>query len=228
MGAFGMGQETPAEQLLRMIEGPPEVAGAPRLPGGRSWGRVWSGLRGIWTRCVKWVMPIERRADPFLWSVRLSNRFLWIMLIGLGAYTLRDFTRGGPKPSPELVGLSDRLASGDTQVQSVPSVDAAAQSLPQYLAAFASRNPFTGSAFVQQQGQPAAKQTVKNRLEELAAGVTVVGIDRGPTPVALIEDVGQQRTHFVKVGDSINGLLVKEISPQGVIVSYEGEEMALH
>ena len=67
----------------------------------------------------------------------------------------------------------------------------------------------------------------KSKLEELVGGLTVVGINRGRVPEALIEDAKATRTYFVKIGDDLNGLKVKAIDQNGVTVTYEGEETTL-
>ena len=66
-----------------------------------------------------------------------------------------------------------------------------------------------------------------NRLAELTASLTVVGIGLGRVPDALIEDTEEKRTFFVRIGDRINDLVVESIESNGVVVSYEGQETLL-
>ena len=89
----------------------------------------------------------------------------------------------------------------------------------------AARNPFRLSAG--RLSEPATGQTVRSKLLELTSQLTVVGINRGRVPEALIEDKDAKRTHFVKVGDQINGVTIIRIDSQGVTVRYEGEETTL-
>ena len=65
------------------------------------------------------------------------------------------------------------------------------------------------------------------KLADLVSSLTVVGINRGTVPEALIEDTQAKRTHFVKVGDQVNGVTISSISSEGVKVTYEGEEAIL-
>ena len=99
--------------------------------------------------------------------------------------------------------------------------------LSEYLTAVTQRNPFTGRGAGVEVASQAATQTARHQLEESANGLSVVGIDRGANPVALVEEKAQQKTFVVKVGDEINGLRVVRIGPEGVVVSYEGEETLL-
>ena len=43
--------------------------------------------------------------------------------------------------------------------------------------------------------------------------------------MALIEHAAQQKTYVVRVGDEINGMVVKKISSEGVLLTYEGKEI---
>ncbi|MBI3011938.1 MAG: hypothetical protein HYY58_05575, partial [Candidatus Omnitrophica bacterium] len=143
-------------------------------------------------------------------------------LAGLGTYVVLDLLVIQPKPRPGRI-LAIGNATTASEVSPAKSADSL-QPLADYLASVTQYNPFTGAA--QGQAAPVIK-TTKRRLEELASGLMVVGIDRGPNPVALIEHGAQQRTYTVKVGDEINGMIVKEISSEGVVVSYEGEQLLL-
>jgi len=222
MGAF---KETAEEHLLRMIEGPqgtdPPSKPIPASVVRQFKDRTQELVARLWGR----VLPARRRrygTDTFLWNLRLASRLLWVVLAGLGTYVVLDLMVIQPKPRPGRV-----LAIGNATTASEVSPANPADSLKplaDYLASVTQRNPFTGAS----KGHEApVVKTTKRRLEELASGLVVVGIDRGPNPVALIEHSAQQRTYVVKVGDEINGLIVNAISSEGVVVSYEGEEILL-
>ncbi len=216
------GKETPAEQLLRMIEAPSSPESASKPTDATAIHRpidMWRQLAG---RLWRSVLPPRRELDTFLWNLRLAQRILWICLAGLGAYVIVQVivTPSRPQPHRLLAGGAVTPATTATPTAEASNV---LKPLPDYLAVVKARNPFTGQAA----GSEAVKRTAKKKLEELVGGFTVVGIDRGPNPVALIENTSQQKTYMVKVGDEINGMQIKQINADGVVITYEGEEILL-
>jgi len=213
-------KETAEEQLLRMIEGPQGAQTLPPPPPrGSLVKRITATVQGFVTQLWRRVVPKRREADLVLANLRRASRVLWVFLAAVGAYVLIDLLLFQPKPRV----IRPTVSTTDGATVSTAAPETQLRPLADYMAAVEQRNPFTGSASL---FQPLIK-TARHRLEELASSLIVVGIDRGPQPEAIIEDTTQQRTHFVKVGDEINGLLIKEISPKGVIVGYEGEELLL-
>ena len=214
-------KETPAEQLLRMIEGgsgPAVSPGTPSSPIGRAAALVQSIRGRFWFR----RRMVRRNTDAMLGNIRLGQRVLWIVLLGLTAYLAAEVLLVKPR-----IPVSRITASGETPTTVDSGTEGTAnplRPLSEYLAAVEVRNPFTGSGATSAPPVVSAKQ----RLEEMAQGLAVVGIDRGEHPEALIEDSKLQRTYFVKVGDTLNGMTISEINPQGVVLTYEGEEFLLH
>ena len=218
-------KETAEEQLLKMIEGPRgsrDVApGASPRPAPRP--RRTALFRHVGERVWRALLPPRREADVFLWNLRLTQRVVWIALAGLGAYVVADLLVFQParrtwRAKPVPPGRQATALSG-IKPESRPL-----KPLAEYVSTIAQHNPFTGvSALL---GLPTT-QTAKRRLEEMAGNFTVVGVDRGAHPIALIEQKNPQRTYMVKAGDDLGGLTVKTIGPEGVVVTYEGEELAL-
>lgn len=222
MGPSKKPKDTPAEQLLRMIEGP-QPAAAP-AKGGESVplmrrADLW---RGVIAAVRRRLLPSRQEVDVFLWNLRLVQRVLWVVLAGLGLYVVLDFFLVKP-PRRMAQVASVQMPENGASVESTEGTGAL-KPLSGYLGAIQERNPFTGVSDLLVQSP---LKTAQRRLEELAQGLTVVGIDRGANPEAIIEDRVQQRTYFVKVGDELNGMHVKDISSQGVVVTYEGQELVL-
>ena len=218
-------KETAEEQLLKMIEGPrgsrdvaPRTAARPsQRP------QLLVLFQSLGERVRRMLLPPRREADMFLWILRVAKRALWVGLAGLGAYVVVDLLLFQParrtlhaKPS-QPNRQATALSAGKPEARPL-------KPLAEYVSTVAQHNPFTGvSALL----SLPATQTAKRKLEEMAGNFTVVGVDRGAHPIALIEQKNPQRTYMVKVGDDLGGLTVKTISPEGVVVTYEGEELAL-
>lgn len=66
---------------------------------------------------------------------------------------------------------------------------------------------------------------VPSGLRELAKNLSLVGIYMGMYPEAMVEDKTEKKTYFLKQGNEIKGLKVKEILPDRIILEYKGEEM---
>lgn len=219
-------KETAEEQLLRMIEGPggPRSARAPQR--GFSPRQLVQRIRA--RSSVLWPFAPAGQAnqdqtDGFLRRMHVAERFLWVVLAGLGVYLAADLVLI-KRRLPAVAMRATPEAGSHSSSQPVMAEDQL-KPLAEYREAIMARNPF-GSA-TKGAGESAGGQGSKGKLAELTASLSVVGINRGAVPEALIEDAGAQRTHFVKVGDQVNGLTVKSIDQRGVTLTYEDEELTL-
>lgn len=217
------GKETPAEQLLRMIEGSPAPGGHTTPAATPSLQRLLEIVQDAVARLRQLLLPSRREADTLLWNLRVAQRVLWVALAGLGAYVAFDLVF--VRPASRLARAP--AATGGQAAAPSPESGQAIKPLSDYLAGVQIRNPFTGIAGGTLLAERPVAKTTKQRLEELAQHLVVVGIDRGPRPEAIVEDTSQQRTYFVRIGDEINGLVIRDISANGVLVAYEGEETLL-
>ena len=205
-----------------MIEGP---SASPKGPmGGFSPERLLEPLREPLDRFKRWIKGGSAGhrdgGDPFLAQLRLAGRIGWAILAGLGLYLIVDVVILQPRP-PRLTSTRP-ASSGESKV--VPVEDTAGR-LQAYRQTLAARNPFRlETARVD---ETPSSQTAKAKLAELTRSLTVVGINRGVIPEALIEDAQAKRTHFVKVGEQVNGVTISAIGQEGVKVTYEGEEAVL-
>ena len=205
-----------------MIEGPGGPAPSKSPLRGWSPGALLEQLRGGFDglrRRLSPPPPQHERGDVLLARLRLAERIMWVVLIGLGAYLATDVFVLQLKP-PKLAAIP--AGSGAAATAEEPSM----KPLVEYRQTLADRNPFALAVHAVAGVAPSGPQA-KSKLEELVGGLTVVGINRGRVPEALIEDAKATRTYFVKIGDDLNGLKVKAIDQNGVTVTYEGEETTL-
>lgn len=216
-------KETAAEQLLRMIEAPAArgaAAGGPKPPGLRLPNLREQAAEWSW-RLRRAFMPARLHGDTVLWNLQIASRALWGVLGCLGLYALVALVIAPPPPRRLPV-----FAPPPGGEASTPAAIAAQPPLSQYFSALQERNPFTGLAASVAVAVRDTK-TARQRLQELAQELVVVGINRGAEPEALIEDAAQRRTVIVKPGDLIGGVKVREINAQGVLLVYEGEELLI-
>ncbi len=220
-------RETAEEQLLRMIEGP-QGSGAPSTPSGASGSgrpspkRPAASLQDVLSWRWRRLFPRRTHAntDAFLWNLKLTQQIMWVVLFALSAYVAYDLVTVQPKPRRHAVSAP---VSSAPAPDSVPAHIKELRPLSEYLSVVMQRNPFTGAIA----GLAPVVKTAKRRLQEMIGGLSIVGIDRGPNPVALIEDKEGQRTYIVKAGDRIKEMEVQKIDANGVVLSYEGEQIVL-
>ncbi len=215
-------KETAEEQLLRMIEGPPS-ASPKGSPGSFSPERLRDGLRDSVETLKRWMRGSQSHresGDAFLAQLQLAGRIFWAVLGALGLYLIVDVVI--LQPAPPHLALVPQPSSGTAHSTSVEDAAGRSQAYRQTLI---SRNPFRLE--VERAAKTPSSQTAKSRLLELVGSLVVVGINRGAVPEALIEDTQNKRTHFVKVGDQINGITISGIDQERVTVTYEGEEAVL-
>lgn len=62
------------------------------------------------------------------------------------------------------------------------------------------------------------------RIEDLMRTYSLKGIALTGDPEAIVQDLNQQKMFFVKIGDSLGPLKIKEIAEGKIIVSYQNQE----
>lgn len=80
--------------------------------------------------------------------------------------------------------------------------------------------------------KPLVKEEIRESIpeipiEELIGNLALLGIVAGENPQAIIEDKKQQKTFFLREGESAGGILLKKIADGTVTVIYKGEEFNL-
>jgi hypothetical protein len=152
---------------------------------------------------------------------------LWSGLIGFGIYFAYNFVVS------RQISYQDRLTQPRRVAMTLPTdggVPALKEAKPDsyYVGALQNPNPFTGTGEEQVQiVEEPRGPSPKDQLEAMSKAVVVVGINRGAIPDAILEDSEQKRTHFVKVGDSVNELKVIEIKHNSVVLGYAGETVEI-
>ena len=216
-------KDTAEEQLLKLIEGspastpsPPSVSPLERL---RDRWRAFAAQMGR-----RFSLRRRPRADPFITNLRWGGRLLWVVLVGLTCVLVIDLVspRGSYRASKDLSSSTDSLGRASSA-----KPEDYLKPLSVYIGSTGSRNPFGTAGGTQPVVETPVSKQAQNKLENMAQGLVIVGIDKSGNPRALIEDTNQHRTYFVKVGEELNGMMVKRISDSGVVLSYEGKEIDL-
>ena len=161
--------------------------------------------------------------------IRYLTYIFWVILTGLAVYLVSEgthfyFERSESKAlQPAMSAESPALAQ-----MAIVRADEKVRALQAQLDPLRQQNPFTGITQQQVLVQEASAEPAKPQLSQLIEGLTLVGINRGAGPEAFIEDKAQNRTYFVKVGQSVRNLKVKSIGADNtVVLELDGEEITL-
>jgi len=65
------------------------------------------------------------------------------------------------------------------------------------------------------------------QFQEITKDLSLVGIYWGASPEAMIEDTAAKKTYFLKRGDEVKGIIIKEILKDRVVLQYRNEEIEL-
>lgn len=211
------------ERLLRVIE--KSQARTPSASGHRQslnpihWFRMWLARR--------YAQPVGKNSDLVLRLLKILSFFLWLGLIGFGAYFGYNYA------VERQMSFQQRLApkSPTLPIEIEAEVVATPKDVKPdsyYVGALQNPNPFTGAGEEKVQVVEVDRgPSPKEKLSAMTKNLVIVGINRGPVPDAIIEDSEQKRTFFVKVGDSINELSVKEVKHDSVVLGFENETIEI-
>ncbi len=206
-----MGQKplTPEEKLFAVIQRGGQGASTRRL------NLPSLSLKFLWPRLK------EAIAHPRL-NLVVANRTLFGLigvLVVAGVLNPLAF-----RPDVDMV-----MAKAIQQVQPVTIAPplTGLKPLETYQRAFVEHNPFRLSqpapVEMAQQLPPPAGPSV----EELVKDFRLVGIAWGEKPIAMIEQVSQQHTYFVKAGESLAPFTVKAVLRDHILLTLDQREIEL-
>ena len=212
------------ERLLRVIEkGQARTASvAMEANKGSSlfkWIRMWFAHH--------YARPIGREGDATLKMLRTLSGVLWLALACFGIYFAMNFMAHYRTPLHERAISNIKRMTGKSTGQIEAPAQAELKTQSQYVDAMQNPNPFTGSEEEVAVTDNVRGSSPAEKLAEMTKGLVVVGINRGPNPDAIVENSQEKRTYFVKAGDKINELTVKEIKHDTVLLTYEGEDVEI-
>lgn len=165
--------------------------------------------------------------NPAAIGVKEVNKLLVAGIAILAMIFVTDFVKN-MRSGGEAVRLSvtDNMAALGSIV--VPRF----KDLAEYASVVSQRNifhPFEKKIVEEKEAQEA--KVPNQRILDKTGNFKVVGISWLDTPesaTVMIEDAKTQVTHFLKTGDTLQGVKVKTIYADQVILSYEGETVAVN
>lgn len=79
---------------------------------------------------------------------------------------------------------------------------------------------------IRTEAEPGKEETLSKK--EIAGNLVLLGIVRGDTEQAIIEDKDTERTIFLYTGDAIGEFTVSDIKEHSVILDYKGKKIELN
>lgn len=235
-----MAKETAEQKLLKLIE----ATDAQQGPSGKSSGpaqtirEAQKVIESVHSSGLENVLPVFQKIsmlfkgpllilqNPAALSIKDINRMIVVVILGLTGYAVSDFIKGVNSSSAGIqITISDKIAKLGEIV--MPR----AQDLSEYLQLVSQRNIFHPFEKKVVESEMAQAKTPQQKITEKIAAYKIVGIswlDSPESATVMIEDTKTQITHFKKTGDKIDGIEVKTIYANSVVLSYEGETVTVN
>ena len=218
---------TPEKQLLKIIES--SKSGSSRgvyAQSSRRHGMSWLNF-GAWLGRISFFkVKLERFSNGLSLEqldVKTTNRILGFAIFLLALYftgsSIAAFLRLNQLPH-----LEANTPAAKTEL-SFPEPEGLKKSSSYYLDKVRERDIFSMGA--KKAAQDKEPQGPSAKLLEIAANLKLVGISWSNDPDAMIEDIKNTKTYFVKRGDMVADTKVQAIFRDKVILSLSGEEIEL-
>ncbi len=169
--------------------------------------------------------PLSFLRSPSTFGIRELNTVMILLILGLGAYFVSDFSRG-VKLSKKEFHFDETVDRKTSSELVLPEI----RDLAEYASAVSERNifhPYEEKVVQKKQDAVTEKNIViKNKAQNLKL-VGVSWFDSAETATAMIEDGKTSITHFLKVGDKIQDVTIQKIFADQVILSYQDETLAI-
>lgn len=212
------------ERLLRVIEKGQARTAASAAIGAHKGMNPLKAIRLWFAR--NYSRPIGREIDPTLKLMRSLSSLLWFALACFGIYFAMDYISHRGQTFQSNVFRAVKSSSSAVLDQASPQEKVLPES--HYVEGLQNPNPFTGAPEELKVVEEVSRgPSASEQLAEMAKGLVIVGINRGPTPDAIIENSQEKRTFFVKAGDKVNEMTVKEIKRDTVVLSYQGQDVEI-
>lgn len=169
--------------------------------------------------------PLTLLQSPSTFGIRELNIVMVLLIIVLGAYFSSDFSRGMSRSKKEF-HFDEEVKVATSSEFVLPVI----KDLSEYAGTVSARNIFhpyeEKIAEVKKEAVTEKNVIIKNKAQNLRL-VGVSWFDSAQSATAMIEDGKTSITHFLKVGDRIQDVTVKEIFADQVILSYEEETLSI-
>ncbi|MFH1867909.1 MAG: hypothetical protein ABH843_02960 [Candidatus Omnitrophota bacterium] len=222
--------DTPEKQLLKLIEDPKSKTASKAQAVKRKGISLFSP--GAWlgrTSFLKKGLGSWLKSEGLkLLNVKVLNRTLGLCNFMLIAYLAVNFSNSMIefKNKPDL-GLSAKIAKKSPEIIEVASL---LKDEPYYLNKIGERNIFEMGKIESDDiiGEPQVQLTpTASPAIEATQHLKLVGISWSNEPDAMVEDTRALRTFFVKKGQLVGEVRVKDILRDRIILTYQGDEVEL-
>lgn len=213
-GGSSRTQPSAEERLLQVIQSGGEQ------PVKGSVGRQFRGFyRRIWSALKQRRPQPDQKPAPGSDIVRLNKALGAVVVVGLSLAVINAFFF-----KPDIGRMHTRVASALTpQVHS----DLNPIAVEEFLTPITGRNLFQPKT--EEAPSAAAPLPVNNvpTTSNILENLQLVGIAWGAQAEAMIREKKEGRTFFLKQGEQLRGVLIKEILKDRVVVEYEGQTKEL-
>ena len=162
------------------------------------------------------LTSIRREEDV---GFNLINRTLLAILFILGIYLLIDFFMVNPSRIKQRLSAFKETEGTVLEMPGEPA--RAVKPVAYYTQSVKSRNLFTAP------GAQSGPSLPSPSFMEMISKLKLQGIISGANPQAIIEDTKTKQTYFLKPGQRIGEIELKQILPGKVLLNYNDQEVEL-
>jgi len=164
--------------------------------------------------------PRQRQGARQHAPLRRVNRFLWGLAVSATVLAPFFVWYDGSKLTEILI------VPANTRIHDRQKPQAANDTKPSF-ATIAARRRYFRHAKIRTSAPASPVRLDASQAPGLAARYTLLGIVRGQAPQAIVRENSTQTSMFLSEGQSLAGYTVREILPNRIILSHEGQEFEL-
>ncbi len=165
----------------------------------------------------------SQKSEPF--GLRQVNQLLFFAIVVIGVYLGIDFTRSMKESQKEVVyDVTQKDFDVDADKPAAP------KDVEEYERVVSARNIFR--PFEKKEEDKKIVTTIENqKIKDKVTNFKLVGISwlsSAETATVMIEDKATAITHFLKMGEDIQGVKIDIIYADRVEMSFQGEKMTMN
>jgi len=243
-----MGKETAEQKLLKLIEktdAQDTASGATPAPQANAEAmRVYDSVRGVGSSGLP-ILPVVANFLATLkrwfsgggttagFGLREINRILALGVVVAMAFFFLNFSQGiGQMEDDAHLSLKDRAEKLPEAIDDLSSLLPSFKVLQDYVSVVSRRNIFQPfeRKLVQDETEKMQEELGISRVSAQTKDLKLVGIswlDSPESASALVENTISGVTYFLKQGEKVNDVTIKNIYAESVVVAYQGEEMEM-
>lgn len=159
-------------------------------------------------------------------ELKYLNIGLFVFLVVLGGYLL--FEIFNPSEPPQLAEVAEILPKEEKPVKDLKEGDKTPEkNVSYYTEGVSGKELFRSGAMDSGESTVSRGADEEKVIADTIANLSLLGIIKGDSPQAIIEDKKNQRSYFLSKGESLGEIKIIEIFENKVVIGLKGKEYEL-